>query len=381
MRRTLLLTLVIAVALFGTPLPGSSQSKTKKQGKSVKELRTNLKSVQAKKSSLATQIRKVKRSAAAVTADIRATDVQLTQVEDSLDRTESRLRAGKQEQAQIGVELKLVESDLADKRKAAAARIRAMFMQGEESGVLALLASRDLGELAARRTVMELVAAADRKLFDALVHVRDKVEERRKRQEALVADLKGLYGQQAASRASIASKKATKRALLEEIQGTQEELEAAYNKLDRESDAIAAQIRAYQRATGGTPFTGRFRRPSSGPITSGYGSRFHPILKKRRMHTGIDFGAPSGSPIWAAASGVVISAGYRGGYGNAVIIDHGGGISTLYGHCSRVFVSAGQRVSSGQKIAAVGSTGLSTGPHLHFEVRVNGSPVNPMGRL
>jgi murein DD-endopeptidase MepM/ murein hydrolase activator NlpD len=98
------------------------------------------------------------------------------------------------------------------------------------------------------------------------------------------------------------------------------------------------------------------------------------------MHTGVDIGAAYGSRIWAAGDGRVIFAGYRGGYGNCVMIDHGGGLATLYGHCSRLAVHEGQYVRQGELIAWVGSTGLSTGPHLHWEVRVNGKPVNPVGR-
>src|SRR5207245_1044862 len=97
-----------------------------------------------------------------------------------------------------------------------------------------------------------------------------------------------------------------------------------------------------------------------------------------RMHTGVDIGAGYGSPIYAAASGEVIFAGYMRGYGNTVIIDHGGGVSTLYGHCSALLVHEGQGVSKGENIARVGSTGMATGPHLHWEVRRNGTPVNPM---
>ena len=120
------------------------------------------------------------------------------------------------------------------------------------------------------------------------------------------------------------------------------------------------------------------RTPVSGSVTSGFGMRFHPILHFARMHTGLDFGAAWGSPIVAAADGQVVVAGWTGGYGRAVEVAHGGGIVTLYGHMSGIAASPGQMVRQGQVIGYVGSTGLSTGPHLHFEVRMNGRPVDPM---
>ena len=127
--------------------------------------------------------------------------------------------------------------------------------------------------------------------------------------------------------------------------------------------------------------TGRFVFPANGSISSGFGNRIHPILGYSRFHAGIDFAASHGSAIRAADSGRVIFSGWYGGYGQTVIIDHGNGISTLYAHASRLLVNEGQNVQQGQSIAAIGSTGLSTGPHLHFEVRQNGNPVNPMAYL
>jgi murein DD-endopeptidase MepM/ murein hydrolase activator NlpD len=109
--------------------------------------------------------------------------------------------------------------------------------------------------------------------------------------------------------------------------------------------------------------------------------RMHPITHQWKMHTGLDIGAPMGATITAAAGGKVIYSGWEGGYGNTVIIDHGGSTSTLYGHCSQLFVSEGQDVQRGQAIAAVGATGEATGPHLHFEIRINGVPVDPAPRL
>lgn len=109
--------------------------------------------------------------------------------------------------------------------------------------------------------------------------------------------------------------------------------------------------------------------------------RFHPILKKNKMHTGMDIGAPKGANIVAAENGTVIQAGWNNAYGNMIVINHGGNLVTLYAHASKLLVSVGQQVTKGQVIAKVGSTGYSTGPHLHFEVRKNGDPVNPSSYL
>lgn len=127
---------------------------------------------------------------------------------------------------------------------------------------------------------------------------------------------------------------------------------------------------------------GRFLWPTtSNLITSYFGYRVHPIYGTTRFHSGIDIGAPYGAPIYAAENGQVIFASWYGGYGYCIIIDHGDGVSTLYAHCSSIIVKAGQYVSKGQVIGYVGSTGNSTGPHLHFEVRINGNPVNPFNYL
>jgi murein DD-endopeptidase MepM/ murein hydrolase activator NlpD len=124
-----------------------------------------------------------------------------------------------------------------------------------------------------------------------------------------------------------------------------------------------------------------FLWPASGPVTSWFGFRIHPISGERRFHGGIDIGAPEGGRIRAVRSGVVRGAGPSGGYGNIVVIDHGRGLATLYAHQSRVLVASGQRVARGATIGYVGSTGYATGPHLHFEVRVNGEPRDPLGWL
>ena len=149
---------------------------------------------------------------------------------------------------------------------------------------------------------------------------------------------------------------------------------AEVESLAAQSAALAAAIRDAQAgSTGsGTPSAAGFIWPVDGPVVSGFGVRWG------RMHEGIDIAATIGTPIRAAASGTVIHAGWLGGYGNLVVVDHGDGLATAYAHASAILVAVGQQVSQGDTLSLVGSTGNSTGPHLHFEVRVNGSAVDPL---
>ena len=188
---------------------------------------------------------------------------------------------------------------------------------------------------------------------------------------------------QDAIRQQAAAEVAQQNALLAELRARKNEFESQLVALQRQSDALAGQLRARQSGQLLVPSGhGVLSVPVPGaPITSGFGPRVHPIYGDVRMHTGIDFGAAYGTPIHAAADGVVVSAGPLGGYGNATVIDHGNGLATLYAHQSGIIVSPGQSVARGQVIGYVGCSGLCTGPHLHFEVRVRGTPVDPMQYL
>jgi murein DD-endopeptidase MepM/ murein hydrolase activator NlpD len=179
-----------------------------------------------------------------------------------------------------------------------------------------------------------------------------------------------------AQRDALAAARANRQSVLSDVRSSRADAQEDLEDLRAESAALAAQIRnSTGGSTGsGTPSASGFIWPVNGVVTSGFGWRWG------RMHEGIDIAAPSGTSIRAAAAGTVIFAGWMGGYGNLVIIDHGNGLATAYGHQSAIYVGGGS-VAQGTVIGAVGSTGNSTGPHLHFEVRVNGSPVDPMGYL
>jgi murein DD-endopeptidase MepM/ murein hydrolase activator NlpD len=191
------------------------------------------------------------------------------------------------------------------------------------------------------------------------------------------AKLDALANQQQQARNAATAAEQQEGALVGTLRAQQDQIEA---DLQAESDRIAQLA----RDSGGGPALGNgtFIRPVSGSITSSFGYRTDPVTGATAFHAGVDFGASCGTPIKAAGTGVVISAGFNsGGYGNMTLINHGAGLSTLYGHQSSIIVSAGQSVSQGQVIGYVGSTGKSTGCHLHFEVRVNGNPVDPLGYL
>jgi murein DD-endopeptidase MepM/ murein hydrolase activator NlpD len=189
-----------------------------------------------------------------------------------------------------------------------------------------------------------------------------------------------LRQEQLSLRAQVDEEIAVRQDLLADIEDQRRKYIAAVEELEAQSAAIEASLRS-GGSTGSGRGQGQLFWPADGPITSGFGWRVHPIFGYRRFHAGVDIDAPCGAPIWAAASGRVISAGWMGGYGMATVIDHGNGLATLYAHQSSIGVSAGSSVGRARQIGNVGTTGWSTGCHLHFEVRVNGEPVDPVPYL
>ncbi|HEY4409882.1 MAG TPA: peptidoglycan DD-metalloendopeptidase family protein [Acidimicrobiia bacterium] len=207
----------------------------------------------------------------------------------------------------------------------------------------------------------------------------DEIQATRDAQAAEKDRIEGLKAQAQANREAAKSEEDRQQDLLKEVQDRKSDFQSELNALQVESGAVGEFLRQIQAGQKLAPRKKRtFKAPVNAPISSGFGIRVHPILGDVRMHTGVDFAAGTGDPIRAAGPGIVVWAGPRGGYGNAVIIDHRNGLATLYGHQSRVNATVGQKVTTGQVIGFVGQTGLATGPHLHFEVRELGAPVDPM---
>jgi len=287
-------------------------------------------------------------------------------------------------------ELAQAEDELAQRIDLAGRRVRALHEDGAVSILEVLVASRSFTDFLTRFSYLQQMLKQDVQLLYEVQDEKARIELAKANLEAdreKVAALRAAASQQLAHIASIRDGK------LQALVDTEEdiaEIERQLDELAELSTQIEKKLQEAEKAylaeleRRGISFTGlRWPLPRGGWISSPYGPRFHPILKTWKMHTGVDIAISKGTPIYAAAGGKVIMAGWYGGYGKVVMIAHGKGTDgksyvTLYAHASVVRVKVNEWVVSGQHIADVGSTGYSTGPHLHFEVRINGKTVDPM---
>ncbi len=321
-------------------------------------------------------------------ADLGALQGQVTTRRDSLDETREDLK----DQYRA---LEVTRFDLQSTREDARTRALQIYMGGGRDSLgTVLFTAEEITTLGVGLEYASQIADSTDKLVNRLETLEAlslrQAELIGGREQALEDDVIALEGQQSqleelaasvtAQRDEVHRELDAQRAALREVRAEIEHFERELDGLEAEQGRIRQLILAEQSQGTEAP-SGVFVRPVPGAVTSTFGYRTHPILGTRRLHTGIDMRGGSGTPIRAAASGRVILAAYYGGYGNAVIIDHGGGVTTLYAHQSRLAVSKGSQVGAGETIGYVGSTGLSTGPHLHFEVRENGTPVNPLSYL
>ncbi len=264
-------------------------------------------------------------------------------------------------------------------------RLKEMYQYGDVSFLEVLLQSNSITDFLTRFEYLKYIANNDQKLLDEVTELKNSLETEKKNLDNMKVSLETKKRNQVARTKELETATAQKQAVVDQINADQnalfdilEDLEAESKKLNSEIQALQAQQAA---KNGNTKAPGAYLWPcpSSHTITSSYGYRTHPISGVKKLHTGMDIGASYGANVVAAAGGTVIMSKYYGGYGNCIIIDHGGGVATLYGHMSSLVAKNGQKVAAGETIGKVGSTGNSTGNHLHFEVRINGSTVNPAG--
>ena len=294
----------------------------------------------------------------------------------------TRLRQAKAALQQATSELHAAQDRLARHVAALSERLRILYARSHSQPFGLAQGASGFSDFAHNMYLMQRIARQDLDLLDQIKDETERIARYRTTVQRQKEQVSVLQAQAAEKHEAVARETAACARWVSQLAQERAAYERALAELERNSREIEAMIQRLQRSPAGRtrfmrPWRGSFMRPVAGPIVSGFGYRIHPIYKVRAFHNGLDIAAPTGTPILAAGAGYVIHSGWWGGYGNCVIIDHGGGVSTVYGHCSSLVARAGQKVRRGQVIAAVGSTGLSTGPHLHFEVRHSGKPVPP----
>ena len=394
MRRRFFAYMTLALALyFVLPLPaqtkplperiGDARQRVERKREKEQVLTTDISRYALRIRGLQGEIRSVSRRQAKLEVEVNEKRAELAGIRDRLERARSRLA--------------LLRSRLIESQKTLAERLVAIYKDGDPDILSVVLDSTSFGDFLDRTEFLDRIADQDQKVITRVRRAKAEVT-------TLTRELGDLEVRAEAARNAILSKRNEILSVKNKIVGQRDQLAEARDgravlldrvrtsrrhaehdlaSLERLQARVTAQLQQAQGSGGGAsgpagPIrrgSGRFIWPVNGPVTSPFGQRWG------RLHAGVDISAPSGTPIRAAASGRVVLLGPTGGYGNYVCVGHGGGISTCYAHLSRFGTSSGASVSQGQVIGAVGCTGRCFGDHLHFEVRVNGSPVDPLGYL
>ena len=368
-KRPFLATSIFAVLPALTAGAKTAQDKINEAVKKQNEIKQQINETETKKKASVAAKEVIDREVAALQSEI---DVLVASINES-----NRKIAEKE------AELVKAEAEYEKQYESYCQRAELLLERGSVSYLEILIKAESFEDFLTRSALVQEIAEYDSNKLDELQAQIDYITGLKKELESEKAKIVSLKENEDAKMSVLRQKQAQSQSIIDELSGDIANFEKALAAQEKAEAAARAEIaRLSSSSTMSTsPYTGgTFAWPSeSRYISDPYGTRIHPVTGKVKMHAGLDIGAAHGTNIFAAADGTVLVSGWNtGGYGNYVVIDHGGGLTTLYAHCSSLLVSAGQKVTKGQAIAKCGSTGMSTGPHLHFEVLKNGSHTNPM---
>lgn len=335
-----------------------------------------------KQSELEGKIDSAKSQKADKLAQKQTLDSEITQLQTKIDSLTSKIANSNKKIEQKQAELTEAERQSKEQYDAYYSRAKMLIERGSISYLEVILNSKSFSDLLSRISIVKQIAKYDNNKLNELKLIEQQIAAVKAELENEKNVLVSLKSENDSQMSVLKQKQTESQNIINSLTADINAFEEALKQAEQAEAAAREQIRRLtaQSSSSKVFVGGTFQWPSvSSNITSYYGTRTHPVTGKVKSHSGVDIGAAYGTNIYAANSGTVIVAGWNsGGYGNYVVIDHGGGVTTLYGHCSSLNVSAGQTVTKGQVIAKVGSTGMSTGPHLHFEVLKNGATTDPM---
>ena len=365
-----------SVLLSALPVFGITKSEVDALKKKVNE-------ASAKKKELKSQV-------SALSGDISSLEKQISLLDGQIEAQEDEIAAQEELLAQLEIlveektiELAASEEDQANQYARMKERVRYMVEHDSTSQLAILLASDSFADFLNRWEIVQQISVRDEKLFEELQAIRDKVTVEKQELEATQAEAIETKALMDANKAELDAQHASKVKALQKAEAEKAAANKAYADMIEKEEDLMEQYKkaAAQLASQSTYVGGKFMWPlpaANNVITCKYGYRTHPVTKKYKLHTGIDLRASTGTKVYAANKGTVTTSGYSSAWGNYIIINHGGGYTTLYAHLSRRNVSKGATVKQGTVIGKSGNTGYSTGPHLHFEINQNGTSKNPL---
>ena len=365
-----------SVLLSALPVFGITKSEVDALKKKVNE-------AGAKKKELKSQV-------SALSSDISSLEKQLSLLDGQIEAQEDEIAAQEELLAHLEVlveektiELAASEAEQAEQYARMKERLRYMVEHDNTSQLAILLASDSFSDFLNRWEIIQQISVRDEKLFEELQDIRDKVTEEKQELETTQAEAIETKTQMDANKAELDAQHAAKANALKKAEAEKAAANKAYADMIEKEEELMEQYKkaAAQLAAQSTYVGGKFMWPlpaANNVITCKYGYRTHPVTRKYKLHTGIDLRASTGTTGYAATKGTVTTSGYSSAWGNYIIINHGGGYTTLYAHLSRRNVSKGATVKQGDVIGLSGNTGYSTGPHLHFEINKNGSSYDPL---
>lgn len=313
-------------------------------------------------------------------AQLAQLETQIAEAQTLLSRKQAAYNEAQRLVLAAQKELDQKQKELEDRQIALGKRARGIYESGQISYLELLFQSKDLSDFVTRMEYFNKLIEHDHHLLSDIKSQKEQIALKTRQLQSKRDQAAQLKLQAATVSANLEKTKSQQHSALEQNQKAQQAAFEEVDRLESEANALGDKIRKMQAARHGgvSGSISTWPLPGFYEISDPFGWRTHPVTHKQSMHTGTDIVAPSGTEIHAAGAGVVLVAGWNSAYGNMTIIDNGNGVSTLYGHQSALKVTEGQAVQADQVIGYVGSTGLSTGPHLHFEVRIGGNPTDPL---